>query len=384
MSPGFRLLLIGDYPLQDDLIVGGVQAVTSTLAHALADHEAVEHLTVLCFHPEAGARTPRKIHDKLRIVYLRTQPALTVLTRCVLNVWQARRIAASIAPQLVHGQGIGRIGYIATRISGPSVVTVHGLVHVEAQLGDAQGLKAQLRSALINRMVGQVFNRADLVISSSHYDAGSLQGLIRQQHTIIPNPIAPLFFAQQRKPAHAKQIVFAGVLHRRKNLEGLLRAFALVHRHVPDACLQIVGPTHDPEYTCALQRQTELLQLAHSVRFVGHVETSELVAIMGDAQVLVLFSHEETLPTVIAQACALGKPVVSSRVGGVAEMVVEGENGFLVEPGDEAGLAERLISLLEDPVLCRKLGDCGHQLAQQRFAPPAIAQMTIDAYRMIH
>ncbi len=380
---GLRLLIIGDYPLNEGLIIGGVQAVTSTLAHALAAHDEVQRVTVLSLHHGHISQPFRKIHDKLHILYIRRQPALTIFTRSVLDVWHTRRIAASISPQLVHGQGIGRSGYIATKLRIPAVVTVHGLVHLEARLTASPSLPARLRATLIDQMVRHVFQHAQLVISSSTYDAHSLAGLIQGQHTIIPNPIAPVFFMQPQNPSQEKQVVFAGLLHHRKNLEGLLRAFSRVHRHIADARLLIVGPDYDPQYTQALKLQAAALQLGDSVRFVGHVAMAELLQIMSACRVLALFSHEETLPTVIAQALALGKPVIASQVGGIAEMIVDGENGFLVDPGDEATFAERLITLLERPALCRSMGERGQQLAQQRFAPAVIAQCTIDAYRMI-
>jgi glycosyltransferase involved in cell wall biosynthesis len=380
---GLRLLLIGDYPLKEEFIIGGVQAVTRTLAQALARHEAVHQVTVLSFHQGRIAHPFTKVHSTLQIIYVRRQRALTIATRSVLDVWQARRVAAAIDPHLVHGQGIGRSGYIATQLAVPSVVTVHGLVHREARLAGAQTLTTQLRTSLLDRMVQHVFKHAHLIISSSHYDAHSLAGLIRGPHTIIPNPIDPMFFTQPGQSPPTNQVLFAGLLHHRKNLEGVLRAFARVLHQVPAARLLIVGPEYDPQYTDTLRQQVQALQLTDQVQFVGHVSTSDLVQVMRACQVLALFSHEETLPTAIAQALALGKPVVASRVGGVPELIVDGENGFLVEPGDEAGFAERLVTLLTHPAIARTLGERGQQLAHSSFAPSVIAQRTLDAYQVI-
>ena len=78
---------------------------------------------------------------------------------------------------------------------------------------------------------------------------------------------------------------------------------------------------------------------------------------------------------------AAGKPVVASRVGGIPEMVDDGETGFLVESEDEAGLADRLAKLLGDQQSCLRMGRRGHEIALGRFTPEAVAEMTVQAYR---
>src|SRR4051794_20449330 len=114
-----RVLLIGPYPLQQGMIVGGVEAVVSTLVSALAANENVAQVTVLCF--ERGRRTPQytRVHDKLEIRYLPGQ-RLTLLTRSFLEVRRARRVIAELEPDVVHGHGIDHFGYIATQISPAS------------------------------------------------------------------------------------------------------------------------------------------------------------------------------------------------------------------------------------------------------------------------
>ena len=102
---------------------------------------------------------------------------------------------------------------------------------------------------------------------------------------------------------------------------------------------------------------------------VGLVDNDTLCEEIAAARAVVMFSREETAPTIIAQAMAAGKPVVASRVGGIPEMVSDGVSGFLVEPEDEDALAERMQRLLEDQDLCLGMGLRGHDLALERFAP---------------
>jgi len=78
---------------------------------------------------------------------------------------------------------------------------------------------------------------------------------------------------------------------------------------------------------------------------------------------------------------AAAKPVVAARVGGVPEMVDDGESGLLVESEDEDGLADCLTRILDDQPLSLRMGRRGHDIALERFTPEAVAEMTVDAYR---
>ena len=75
--------------------------------------------------------------------------------------------------------------------------------------------------------------------------------------------------------------------------------------------------------------------------------------------------------------------MVAACVGGVSEMVSDGETGFLVDSEDEVALAERLLRLLEDEDLCLRMGWRGYELALQRFAADAVALRTVEAYRTV-
>jgi len=135
------------------------------------------------------------------------------------------------------------------------------------------------------------------------------------------------------------------------------------------------------EYGQKVRDRVIELGLSGNVDMVGLVDNDRLQHEIASARAVVLFSHEETAPTVIAQAMAAGKPVVASRVGGVPDMVSDGETGFVVDSDDECALAQRLEKLLEDQDLCHDMGRRGHAVALNRFTPDAVAQRTVEAYR---
>ncbi|MEC3955841.1 glycosyltransferase family 4 protein [Nocardia sp. CDC153] len=377
---GLNVVMIATYPLEPGRIVGGIESVTSTLVPALAAREEIDSLTVLRFHTGETTEVSRREGPKVEVRFLRGQRRLGVATGSFLDVRQARKILAELRPDVVHAHEIGLRGDIATQISDKTVVTVHGLIHLETRLQARTSLKERVRYYLVEAMVRRVLRRAKAVVSISDYDARALGDLVRGEHVSIPNPTAPEFFALSPSGPTEQRILFAGVLSPRKNPEGLLAAFALVLREVPKAKLVLVGPQPDPEYAAAIRAQATELGLDDAIEYAGMVDNDRLRAEIALARAVVLFSHEETSPTILAQAMAAGKPVVAARVGGIPEMVTDGVNGYLVEPGDTAEFADRMVSLLQNQDRALEFGAQGHLMALERFEPDAVARRTVETY----
>jgi glycosyltransferase involved in cell wall biosynthesis len=376
-----KVLMIAAYPLEPGVVNGGIESVTSTLVPALAERDEVDSVTVLRFHHGEATTDYRREGPKVEVYYLRGQDRLRTLTGSFLDVRKAKAVVARLDPDVVHGQEIGWIGDIATRCSPRSVVTVHGLPHVEIRLSASDSLRDKLRIRPIELMVGRVLRRARVVISISNYDRRKLCGLIHGTTVSIANPTAPEFFSLAPSVLTAPQLLFAGVLSPRKDVVGLVNAFARAQQSVPAARLVIVGPQPDQGYARNVQERVTALGLDRSVDMVGLVDNDRLRDELASARAVVMFSREETAPTIIAQAMAAGKPVVASRVGGIPELVADGESGFLVDPQDEDALALRMKRLLDDQELCLRMGSCGYARALQRFAPDTVAARTVEAYR---
>ena len=376
--------MIGAYPLHSGVVNGGIEAVTSALVPALAARDDIDNVTVLRFHNGEVPTRHHRAGPKVDVYYVRGQARLRRLTGSFLDVLKARRLAARLRPDVVHGQEIGLYGDVATKCSLNSVVTVHGLVHVEMRMSAGRSVADQLRVRMIDNLVRRVLRRAKVVISISDYDNRALNGFVKGSRVAIANPVRPEFFAIAPSRATAPRLLFAGVLTERKNVLGLLRAFAQARADgLDDAQLVVVGPQPDKAYAAAVADAVTELGLDGAVDIVGLVDDDRLLAEISAARAVALFSREETAPTIIAQAMAAGKPVVASRVGGVAEMVVDGETGFVVDSGDEAALADRIRTLLQDQLLCLRMGRYANTLASDRYAPDAVAAKTVDAYRKV-
>ena len=378
---GLKVLMIGTYPLEPGVVRGGVESATGTLVPALAERDDIDSVTVLRFHHGEASTDYRREAPKIQVFYMRGQYRWRMVTGAFLDLRKARKLIAELNPDVVHGQEIGLNSDIAARCSPNCVVTVHGITYVETHLYHEPSLRNTLRAKLIRNVARRVLGRAKVVISISKYDAEELSGLTRGSRVSIPNPTAVEFFALAPPAPTAPRLLFAGALIPLKNPLGVVNAFAQARRTVPDARLALIGPQPDAAYAKIVRDRVTTLGLADSVDIVDLVDNERLRHEIATARAVVSFSRQENSPTIIAQAMAAGKPVVASRVGGVPEMVDDGKTGFVVESEDEAKLADRLLTLLEDQDLSLRMGQRGHEVALARFTPKAIAEMTVQAYQ---
>lgn len=182
-------------------------------------------------------------------------------------------------------------------------------------------------------------------------------------------------------------VLFVGRITPHKGVDTLIQALPAGAR------LSIAGSTgHDPhlperDYPQLLRR----LAAGRDVTFLGPVADADLPALYRRVAVLVLPSVHRTLygrhvaisellGLVVLEAMASGTPVVCSSVGGLPEIVRQGETGFLVQPGNVEELRERLAQLLGDRVLARRMGNAARDLVLGRFTWEACARRCLAAY----
>jgi glycosyltransferase involved in cell wall biosynthesis len=128
-----------------------------------------------------------------------------------------------------------------------------------------------------------------------------------------------------------------------------------------------------------LERLADELGLSERVRFLGWRD--DVDAVIRSVDVLALPSRNESAPIAIVEAMLGGIPTVASDVGGVPELVLHGETGYLVPPDDPHALAAALRRLLDDPELRARFGARGRELAEERHDPAKSARMFEAIYR---
>ena len=158
----------------------------------------------------------------------------------------------------------------------------------------------------------------------------------------------------------------------------LIRALALLAGAQADVCLLMAG---DGPLWAEAQALAEALGVSGATRFLGtRLDVPDLLAA---ADLFVLPSRFEGLPLVLIEAMAAGRPVVSTQVGGVDELVVDGQTGRLVPPGDAPALADAIAGLIRDPGRGATFGIAGRDRFAQRFTARRMAEDTARLYRSL-
>jgi glycosyltransferase involved in cell wall biosynthesis len=174
---------------------------------------------------------------------------------------------------------------------------------------------------------------------------------------------------------HSLKILFLGRVFRSKGIFELLDAFSLLLHRFSDAELLIAGEGKDLDEARAYVHQNGF---APSVRFLGWVEGDAKKALLSEADIFCLPSRAEGLPNAMIEAMAAGLPIVVTPVGSIPDVIVDGENGFLIPVQDTAALAQRFEMLFEAPALRRALGQSARATAKSNFnAADAAKQLTL-------
>ncbi len=176
----------------------------------------------------------------------------------------------------------------------------------------------------------------------------------------IPTSSVPMAFRANRP----KRVLFVGRLVPQKNLRRWMRVAEHVHREEPEVEFLWAG---DGPLRTELLAEAERLGLSAQLHWLGPVPYGQLPAIYSQVTVFLLTSNYEGLPRVVMEAGVQGVPVVSSRVMGVEDIVLDGETGFLHDPEDESGLAASVLRLLRDPDLCARMGAAAQIRVQRDF-----------------
>jgi N-acetyl-alpha-D-glucosaminyl L-malate synthase BshA len=163
-----------------------------------------------------------------------------------------------------------------------------------------------------------------------------------------------------------------------KRIEDVVRIFAAVHAEIPSR-LDLVG--EGPERSRIVDLVVSL-GLQDHVRFLG--ERADLIELLQQSDLFLLPSQTESFGLAALEAMACGVPVVASDVGGVSEVVADGETGFLAAVGDVAGMARHACRLLSDEELRRRMSHAARQLAEARFRlGPAVDRYEATYWRVL-
>ena len=221
----------------------------------------------------------------------------------------------------------------------------------------------------------QAYRCATKVVANSAAARAILleEGLQPESIAVIPNGIDPCEY-EHGSPNHAANLPSVAAKRRRRvitvaNLRPekdhltLIAAADLLAPDFPELEIQIVG---DGPRRAELEALVRARRLEHRVHFLGHRE--DVAPLLATADVFVLPSRSEAFPNSAIEAMAAGLPVVASRVGGLLDLIDDGQTGLLAQPGNPDSFAAALRQLLDNPGRAREMGERARAHVRQRYS----------------
>jgi glycosyltransferase involved in cell wall biosynthesis len=347
---------------------GGAQTYVATLLPVLAEH----------FDVAVAAHGPGPLRDVARAAGVRFIELEHV--RRPLSVWrdplgllELVRVVRRDRPHIVHANSakaaaLGRLAAWLTRVP-IRIYTVHGWAFT------AHGGASSALYGWVERLLGPL-TTATICVADSERRAGlEARACAEATTVVIHNGVEPRPVEPRETRSGPCRLVTVGRLQAPKDPLTLVRALAaLGHAHET----VIVGDGPDRS---AVEAEVRRLGLDSVVRLAG--VRNDVAELLAAADLFVLSSRSEGLPLSILEAMAAGLPVVASSVGGVPELVVDGETGLLVPPGDPRSLARAIERLLADAALRGRLGAAGRARVVEHFDLASAQRAHLDLYRSL-
>jgi starch synthase len=378
-GPGSRLrvaLLTREYPPE---VYGGAGVHVTYLARELGG------LVDLTVHCQGADRAGAVAHRPWELLDGTNQALQTISADLSMT-------AAVASADLVHSHTwyANLAGHLAALLYGvPHIVTTHSLEPLRPwkaeQLGGGYALSSWCERVAVESAAAVVAvsegMRADVMAA---YPAVSPERVRVIRNGIdtteyAPDPGTDVIDRFGIDPARPT-VVFVGRITRQKGLPVLLRAAGALD---PGTQLVIAaGQPDTPELAAEVTTLVEQLQAARSgvIWRSGMLAKREVIQLLSHATVFACPSLYEPLGIVNLEAMACGTAVVASRVGGIPEVVADGETGLLVPPGDPVALADALNTVVRDTGRAAAMGQLGRKRAIAEFGWQAIAAQTVALY----
>ena len=342
--------------------VGGAQTYVASLLPALS-----ERFDVAVASYGEGPLREAASRAGARFVPLRHVRRPVSPWRDLAGLVELIRLVRRERPDIFHASSskagvLGRLAAFAARVP-IRIFTVHGWAFA-AYSGPTSSL---YRWA--DRLVSPL-TTVTICVSENELALGLEAGTCSAERTVVIRNAVDVVAAPRSGHERATpRLIAVGRLKAPKDFETLVHALAVLPRGSFEGL--IVGDGPDRE---TLELEARRLGLAERLLFVG--ERGDVPELLASADIFVLSSASEGLPVSVLEAMAAELPVVSSAVGGLSELVVADETGFLVPPGDAEELAAALELLIADPELRRRFGAAGRARA--------VALFDLNAFRLAH
>ena len=344
----------------------------SQVRYTVLGLRALGHRAALVADP-SGALFQR-MSEGLDLVPLSTRGEIDLAA-----AWRLSRVLKQLRPEILHAHDPSGVAMAATALSiasprpRPALVASRRIEFPIARNSFSTWKYSQvdrflaISRAVRDRLIADRIPSSKIEIVHEGVDVGRLVSLPHG------NLHAALFL-----PTHSPIVATIGALVAQKDHHTLIEAAAIVVKQVSDVRFVILG---EGDLRPHLEKQIKHLHLERHVFLAGF--RADVLELLKDADVFALSSTHEGMCTSLLDAMAAEKPAVATAVGGVPEVVDDLETGFLVPPREPAALAARIVQLLKDQALSRRMGRAGLERVQRLFTVERMVQETAAAYQQL-
>lgn len=398
-----RVCLVSEeYP--PETATGGIGTYTKLLAEGLSrgGHDVVV-LTRAGVVPSTTTSGGVTVHRLLPAPFsLVPRPVRTRLTRTVgIAAWSVavRRALTALMKQCpidvvespeYFAQSVALAPMLRRRLV-PAVVKLHTPTYLCDQLNGIGSGSRRLDDWFGERAERRATLAATLVTSPSSSlieEVSERWGLDQSRTRVVPNPLdGDLFREVATVPRADDLVLYVGRLERRKGVDVLADAMSQVWRVRPGVRVRLVGwdqPSGVAGVTMAQKLRTAMGGVGVApgqLTIDAPVEREALPRVYAGAAVAVVPSLYENFPYTCLEAMASGCAVIGSRVGGIPEIIEDGVDGLLVEPGSSEEVARAIVRLADEPGLRARLAEKARDTVRERYSVEAVTAATLDVYR---
>jgi glycosyltransferase involved in cell wall biosynthesis len=333
---------------------------------------ALGHRTMVVAHPAGELR--QRAREGLDLMPLAPKTEMDLGA-----AWRLSRLIKQLTPEIIHAHDPHGVAMAALALSMSTQPRKPPLVA-------SRRVDFHLRGSALSRWK---YRQVDLFICASEAirqmligDGISASRAVTVHEGIDLERVAAAPPAKLHEelwlPHHAPVVGNVAALVPHKGQRHLVDAAHLVVQQVPDARFVIAG---EGELRSALERQIREHHLEKHVLLAGF--RPDVLSLHKAFDIFVMSSVSEGLGTSLLDAMACGKPVVATAAGGIPEVVVDGETGFLVAPRDDHALAGAIVRLLKDAGLRQRMGAAGAAHARRRFSAERMVQETLRVYKRV-
>lgn len=379
-----KIVIIGPYPLDETIIRGGVESSVYGLVIELAK----EHQVYVMDFPRQGIADSIEDHNTHKVYRFHNGGAhqKDIIRRINDIVSVIKSLSADICH--IHGTNVfsSRLFDRLENMGTPTLVTVHGLLHVEKQnsLKKHFSLKTLYQFCVQSMAERHLLNRTKMAIVDTHYVEDKIIGLRLENSPIlkvIPQGISDSFF--NCPAAESSNIILSvGAFSMRKGQLLLVKTFEEHCRNNPalDTTLLLCGSIADKEYFDGVTKYVDSSPYRERIMIKTDLPHNELVNYYQKAHIFALHSQEESQGIVLAEAMAVGLPVVATKVGGIPYVVRNEVSGLLTDYGDIESFAHSIDVLFSSMSIWKTMSEESKKLAA-KYSWKTISESVCSTYK---